>query len=419
MKSFIELLKKGLSKFFFNFLSNFIQQGLRFLVLYLAAYKLGPAVFGTISVIILYSSYLLNSNLGAINGLKRQIPIKYKLVGKDEVDAASFSVLIFNVISTFVFTSIVCIFLVTSKTLDLLDSLYLLVLSVCSSNYFFAQTYVIANQLWTKLQSLQFIASAFLSVSVVVLWFFGKSLFLISYSISFLIPAIIILSKQMKMSIFRLSFIKENLKIGFPIMIAGFIFFFFQTTDRLIVSKNYDKEIFGVYALATTLISGFGLFTNLASEIILQKGINYFVLTKSKSLLRRYLGKITIGVTISLLPILILAYLFFQFIIENYFPLYGTSLPIIKNLLCAFFLQQLCIGFGNYYYIIGAQLLYNSMLALSAIMCFCILSYPYFFGLPDTTNFISKRFIICSALYSALIILAALFNAKKYKPKIS
>ena len=418
MKKLSHFVKKVLSKYFFNFFFNFLQQILRFIVLYLVAHKFGPIVFGTISIVILYNSYLLNANLGAVNGLKRQIPIKYSLIGGLEIKNASYSVLVFNIFSTFFFALIVSAVLFIFKILTAVNCLHLIILSSCNSFYFFSQTYVIANQLWRKLQILQFASSLFLIITTLSIWFLGKDFFFLFYSLSFFVPAIIILSKQITKATFDFSFIKENIKIGFPIMVAGLVFFLFQTTDRLVISKYYTKEIFGIYALATTLVSGFGLFTNLASEIILQKGINYILLTNSNVLLRRYLTKITVGVSISLLPILIVAYLGFKLIIENYFPLYITSLPIILNLLCAFFLQQLCIGFGNYYYIIESQLLYNVLLGLSVIISFGLISYPYIFNIQDTTILVSQRFAISSAIYSALIIVPVFVFSKKSFKKI-
>lgn len=409
MKSLSVIIKNILNKYFLNFFFNFFQQILRFGVLYLAAYKFGPYVFGTISIILLYNGYLLNSNLGAVNGLKRQIPLKYKQISKEEINKVCYSILIFNLASTIFFTFLVCCILFTLKILTKTNCVYLLSLSICNSLYFFSQTYIIANQLWKKLQLLQLLSTFCLIITGLVLWFFNKDFFFIFYSLSFLIPAIVILLKEINIAGFNFIYIKENVRIGFPIMIAGLVFFLFQTIDRLVIAKYYTKEVFGIYALATTLVSGFSLFTNLASEIILQKGINYILATRSNSSLRKYYLKITAGATISLIPILVAAYSFFVIIIKGYFPLYLDTLPIILNLIIAYWFQQLCIGFGNYYYIINAQSWYNTMLLIALIISFCIIGYPYFFKMDDTINILSRRVIFGSIIYSILIIAPAFF----------
>ena len=85
-----------------NFLANTLQQGLRFLLLYLAAKVLGPAEFAVVSFVLLITGYLLNSNLGAINGIKRQVPLVYSRKGNRFVLSSFFSILNFNLIATFI-----------------------------------------------------------------------------------------------------------------------------------------------------------------------------------------------------------------------------------------------------------------------------------------------------------------------------
>ncbi|MBX2931655.1 MAG: oligosaccharide flippase family protein [Chitinophagaceae bacterium] len=392
-----------------------MQQGLRFLVLYLAAYKLGPALFGTINIILLYNSYLLNANLGAVNGLKRQIPIKYKLIGGTDAEKASFNILLFNTVSSIFWGTVIAVLFFLYNVLNLKDSIYLVVLCVCNGAYFYVQTLVIANQYWNKLKLLQAGCSLVLLLSAIALWFLGKDAFLWVYALSFLLPAIMLILREVKIYPFDFSYIKENIKIGFPIMIAGLVFFLFQTMDRLIITKNYPKEAMGFYALATTLVAGYALITNLASEIILQKGIAYYIKVGANTKLRAYLFKITGAVLVCLLPILTVAYFLFKFIIEDYFPAYTSSLPIILNLTIAFFLQQCCIGTGNYYYIVRRQLTYNIVMVTSTTIAFCLLAYPYVFNFPDNIVDISQRMILCSVFYVILITVPAFTEVKEIK----
>lgn len=417
MKPLPQLLQQVFSKYSLNFLFNIFQQGLRFLVLYLAAYKLGPALFGTINIILLYNSYLLNANLGAVNGLKRQIPIKYKLLGGTDAEKASFNILLFNTVSSIFWGTVIAVLLFLYNVLNLKDSIYLVVLCVCNGAYFYVQTLVIANQYWNKLKLLQAGCSIVLLLSAIALWFLGKDVFLWVYALSFLLPAAMIILREVKIYPFDFSYIKENIKIGFPIMIAGLVFFLFQTMDRLIITKKYPKEAMGFYALATTLVSGFSMITNLASEIILQKGIVYYVQDREKENLRNYLLKITGLVATFLIPFLTISCFILNYAINKYFPPYALSMPIVLNLTIAFFFQQCCIGLGNYYYIVHSQMMYNIIIGLSTLICFLMLSYPYFFNLPDSIELISKRVVISSVLYAVLVNLPPFLSIKNNQNK--
>lgn len=395
-----------------NFAVNMLQQGMRFLILYIAAKQLGPKEFGIISLVLLVVNYLLNANLGAINGLKRQIPLIYAGKGGDTSLSAFFSVLNFNWIAT-IFVSVIAAFVMNATyDLNLAACILMVLLSVSTNTYFSVQAYFTSTGNWGNLFRLQLICSLLLIVTLTSLFFSNHIILLASYTISFLLAALLFFYKNGYRFVLNKAVIKENVSIGFPIMISGFVYLIFQTTDRLIVSHYYSKEQFGFYSLAWVLVMSLNLLINLSSEMLLQRAASRYAQIPDKVDLLKYILKHAALLQAVLVIVSMLLLIVIRIAIPMYLSDYEPALPIIYNIVFAYVIQQLALGVANYYYITGQQLTYNLLLAVC-----CLVNAALLFGyiqqnaiLPPLAD-ISGFYILSSCIYVIILYLPLL---KKY-----
>jgi O-antigen/teichoic acid export membrane protein len=197
-----------------NFAANIFQQGLRFIVLYAAAKKLGPKEFGVFSMVLLVSNYLLNSGLGAVNGLKRQIPLVYSGRGEKFTLDAFFSVLNFNLCATFIFTAIASLVLINFYGFEPAAGIVLILLSLSANTYFSIQTFFTSTGNWNNLLKLQLLCGLFLSLAVLSTFFFNYIILTIAYALCFLFASLRFFVVHGYRPIFDMKVIRENVNVG-------------------------------------------------------------------------------------------------------------------------------------------------------------------------------------------------------------
>lgn len=388
-----------------NFIANILQQGLRFLILYVAAHQLGPEDFGEISLLLLVANYLLNANLGAVNGLKRQIPLVYSSRGQGFVSKAFFSILNFNWVMTLLLGSITAFVMYYKFDLGLSLSLLLVPLAFSMNSYFNIQAYYTASGNWKQLYRLQMLCAALLFLALASLMCSNKFLLIGLYILSFLLTSTSYFIQNGYTRQSDRSLIRENIVIGFPIMLSGFIYLLFQTTDRLLVSNYYDAADFGYYSFGWVLVMSLNLLVNLSSEMLLQKAATHYAAHANRVGLLRYISNYTalfMGVLAGLsLALLVLV----SYAVPIYFPDYSVAIPVINNLIIAYLIQQIGMGVVNYYYIIGSQRIYNWMLVIACVVNAAILYYPFYLGQRPSMEYISELYIWSSGIYLVLLYL--------------
>lgn len=387
-----------------NFVANIFQQGVRFLILYVSAKVLGPAQFATLSLLLLLANYLLNSNLGAINGIKRQVPLFYAKKGNDYVLGAFFSILNFNWIATVLASVLVGLILYTYYDYSFVMCLLLMLIAFSSNTYFSVQTYFISTGKWDKLFTLQVICGVLLAVAFLTIYTSNITVLLIGYAASFGLASLFFFLKNGYKARLIPFIVRENIVVGFPVMISGFIYLLFQTTDRLLVSYFYSEKEFGYYSFAWVLVLTLNLIVNLSSEIILQRGATFYSNVQDKIRLFNYLLKYSMLLQALLGIVALLLLIAVKYIVPIYFEAYKESVPIIVNLVIAYLIQQLALCAANFYYIVGKQNVYNVMLVASCVANAGILLWAIFGnrGLPKI-ELISQLYVWSSCFYIILM----------------
>jgi O-antigen/teichoic acid export membrane protein len=404
MQQAISSYKKIASKYSLNFIANAVQQGFRFLLLYLTAKVLGPEDFATTSFILLMSSYLLNANLGSINGLKKQIPLVYLKKQDNTALHAFYSVFNFNLLSTLLLAGIVAVILNTRFNYNWAACIILVVLSFTNNIYYSVQAFLTSAGNWKNLSVLQLFCAALTVITILSLYYSSYPILLSVYAGSFLLASMVFFYRYGYRPVFLKAIIVENIGIGFPVMLSGFIYLMFQTTDRLIISHYYSNTEFGYYSLAWVIVMSLSLLVNVSSEILLQRSASRYSDKNNRNDLRRFIWKHSALLQIVLFITSAFLVLVINYGVPVYLKDYEPAIKIINNIIVAYVIQQMAIGVATYYYIIGKQFLYNVMLVFACVTNFLILFLPVIFckALPSIEK-LSWLYVCSSSLYVVLL----------------
>jgi O-antigen/teichoic acid export membrane protein len=266
------------------------------------------------------------------------------------------------------------------------------------------QTYFTATANWSKLFRLQLTCALFLVIALFSLLFYNSTVLLLTYAASFLIASLrFLFNVEMNFKLDK-QIIRENLRIGFPIMIAGLIYFLFQTTDRLIVSRNYSKEEFGFYSFAWLLAMSLNMIVNLGSELMLQRAATRYTGISGNNAVFKFLLRYSLLIQAGLIAITLVLMIGIYYLLPVYLSAYVDAIPVIRNILIAYVIQQLGLAAANYYLIVGRQRLYNILLIVACILNAGVLLGGLMFSqfLPSLEK-MSSLYILSSVLYIVLL----------------
>ena len=191
------------------------------------------------------------------------------------------------------------------------------------------------------------------------------------------ILALFYIFKRYNVSIYFHINMKRNLslvKIGFPIMAAGFIHILFMTIDRLLIFRYLGKVSLGYYSIGCNISDflfilpialGIVLFTNLSRE---------FGATGQASALKALVYGPTVLVAYAMPMVLGVAYLFFSIMIKKVIPQYIPGIDAGKLMIIGIFFLSLSYVSEQFLIAINKQFSYVLFL-LFALMLKIIVSY--------------------------------------------
>lgn len=390
---------KIVKNYFNNFLANGILQIARFLILFLFARFNSPSDFGILSILLLIANYNVNVNLGAINGLKRQLPLKYIRYNSVELNEINASIFTFNLLMTIISASIIIVFISDFVSgLSIYDKFNFLIYTISFNVFFFFQTLTISFGDFRYLKKIHYYNSLLLIICI-SFTFFSRTFFFAALALSYLLLNIKIFKQKYDYRlIIKKNHVTENMKIGLPIMIGGFVFLFFQSLDRIFVSKYFPSILLGYYSFAWLLVSSMNLIINLSNDILLQKGARRYSEKENRIMLFKYIHKYMFMMYAIIFFLSIILFFVSGPLINIYYPKYIGSIIILKYLLVSLLIQQLFSGIVNYLYLINKQKSYLLSITLSLLLEVAI-----FFTVTNLKfNYLIyvKTFIIANLIYS-------------------
>lgn len=345
---------------------------------------LSEADYGYWQLFLLYTTYVGILHLGYIDGIlmrwagkefdeiKEEIPIAFK----------------FLILQQFVVVGILIVILITINFPNIKIGLAVLANAIIVNLLtFFIFTYQAVKR-FKLITIININKGALFLISVLVILIGGKLGYIdlfISTLVAGLISLIIIsvhlhkfLFSPKKLSISLLHYGKQNIKIGFFVLLGNFIALLMISIDRVVVSNFFKINQFAYYAFALSMCSVIIIFINSVSFVFFP-----YLLSSSLELRTQAYHLLKPSIIILWAGALII-YFPFTVWVDFYLPRYTESLPLMATLLCTIsFSSQIFILHANffkaylkqqlYFILAGISLVCAMVLYLIAAIFFCTL----------------------------------------------
>jgi O-antigen/teichoic acid export membrane protein len=365
--------RKHFSDFFWSSFGAGIYSIINFLINIYAAKLLGPEIFGIWNLLNLYIVYGSFLHLGVINGIGRQIPF-YDGIGEKEtvteIQTISFYfVLIVSLLYSFLLV-IISFFLEEKNPIK--NYLFLTCLLFFSKQIRdYVGIYLRSVLAFKKLGQYN-IVSAFLLLFLI--FFFTKKNGLIGFIFSQIFTFFISSFLFFKPPRFNLLLLRKKeilvslIKIGFPIMMAGYLYNLLISVDRLIIAKYLGLKNLGQYSIAIIMLGVVGFFPSIISNLIYPRMVREFSYYGKEMSLKRYINIQILFDYILIIPIFIFFYFIFPVIVKNFMPAYIEGIEPMRIVLIGTLFLPLAAGSGDFLNTIGKQNYYLFVQFVSLII---------------------------------------------------
>lgn len=374
----------------------------KFFIFLFAASKLGPSLWGSWNILLLFSMYFSHFHFGLINAFNREGPIYFD--DKITFENIHKNVLSGIFISLFIFT-VILFFTIRNYSVDQETIRLFIFYFVFNQLYYFTEIYYKVKIQFKKIAFYQIFRSIFLILSS----FFLVDIYLINgLIIALMIPDIffvLINIKIFKKIIFKLDILllKKYVRIGFPIMIVGFSFMLIQTIDRLIILRFFNQQDLGIYSLGGTVFQALLIFPQILSMQFYPRMIRSYGKGKNKIALRNsFFNQLFISLLI-VAPIILFAIFLIPLIISNFLPDYNDSIHIAQVLTAAVIFLPITFVAGNVLNILDLQKKYLTfqIFAIFINLLLSLLAISYNYGIQG----VAFATFISFFSYSIIIIL--------------
>lgn len=412
-----DLTKKKLFKDTFWFtLSNIFFQGCKFITYLYAAKILGPKIYGLWNGLLLILTYGMNSHLGVLNAMNREIPF-YEGVGDHnkvvEVRNVSAGVVLYSALP-------IAIIVILTSFLPIFDSetvlglRFVAVILVIQQVNLLYQMILRSHGLFTLLSIQQFYLGLITLIVVVYLTSsYGFKGFLLAQAIS-ICAIIILLAVKVPMTIrpvFELDKVFSLIKIGFPIMTIGLAYGMLTTIDRMMILNFLGKEQLGYYSLSIMATGILTLFPMTVAQVTYPTMVRKYGECRDKLALRELIFLPMRNVAWVMFFLLAIVYYFFPLLIEIFLPEYINGIPALKITIFGVFFLSLVGGFANFMNTVGMQRQYLIIQAITIMILITLnlLSITRGYGVIGVAISTSVTY----AIYTGLLATIVLYVLKK------
>ncbi len=302
-------------------------------------------IFLSASLVLTYVPFM---SLGVNNGLNRQLPY---LLRKEDISGsivltstAWYSTLLSSWLILFVLLLFSLKYFLSGDTQLALAFVAVSIIAFCNLLTNHLETLYRSEGLFVKLSKIKFIKALTAVLTIPVVYFLGFYGLLVRAVILGLIYLVILNNIRIINSgfVFSKKSFKELIKIGFPIFIAGYIYSFFTSMDRLLIIQYLGTEELGFYMPAILIKSGLMVLPTSIFQVIYPKMCNVYGQTGDPKSLVRIALKPLPFLTIALLPIFVIGWFLVEPFINFVLPQYEKGITAAQWVVVLTYFQ--CLG---------------------------------------------------------------------------
>lgn len=334
--------------------STVAYQGSNLIVIMIAAKLLGPEIYGLwnlLALIVVYGAYL---HLGALDIMSRNIPIYKGMDNKKKMHellgiGLGITLLVpITVGLVIVFASE--IFFTSSPLLRWslkLMTIYLFLQMLLQ----YSQRYLKANCQFDKVSYQLFMLAIVLPfITIPLIKLYSLEGLILGQSITILI--VLFLTIRYVPFNFHIEFDPKKIfpvvKIGFPIMLLGIAYIFFETVDRWIIVEFLDIRELGYYSLANKAFAFVMLLAAVIGEQIYPRMAEKYGERGDPTYLIPLIFKQIVMTWVVIVPLIITLYVLIPFLIKAFLSEYIPAIGIVNIFLLGAFFFAPALAFSNY-----------------------------------------------------------------------
>jgi len=331
-----------------------------------------PAAWGNWYLLNLIIAYGALTQLGALNGMNREVP---SALGRGRVTEAV----------DLRRSALGVVLLTTGVATILLLGLGLLIPAVTVTNAFlltiallFANqiyTYVVTSlrstTLFNDLARLQFVqAIAYPSLSISGAFVLGIPGFILGQITTLALTS---LAASGTHSVawrpkFNRTLIRRLIAVGFPIMLVGLIHTLFATVDRWVIVGHLGSEDLGYYSLAIMALSAVALLPQVLSQQFYPRMAYAWSATRDASELRRLATRQRLYTFAAVVPVVGLMALATPPLVRALLPQYSPGIPAVLVTMFVPVVSTIGEGYGGVLHVLNRQFWYVGAILVAAVV---------------------------------------------------
>lgn len=338
----------------------------------LVAGILGPEAWGRWYLLNLVIAYGSLTQLGALNGMNREVPAALGH-GDEELALDLRRVALGVVLLTIGCATFLLIALGVVVPSIPLSSEFLLTILLLFANQI--HTYVSASLRSTtnfaKLSRLQYVQTVVHPVLAILgASFLGLVGFILGQTLALAIIGLIASNSQdvtWRPRVER-SLGRKLIGVGFPIMLVGLVHTLFATVDRWVVVGHLGSQALGHYSLAIMALSAVALLPQVISQQFYPRLAFTWSAAEDTEDLRRLATRQRLYTFGAVVPVVAVVALAAPLLVREYLPQYASGVNAMRILIMTPLVATVGEGFGSILHVLGRQYWYIGALLASALV---------------------------------------------------
>ncbi len=337
---------------------------------------LGPAQWGSwflLNLIVLYGAL---TQLGAMNGMNREVPAALGREDPDEALALRRSALGVVLVTTAAVSLLLLLLAaLVPGVVDLADLGLVLVLLAAHQLFGYATTTLRATTRFTAVSRLQFaMALVYPIFAIGGAFAYGLQGFILGQALSY--ASLCLLATRDPQVIYRpqlgLERARPLIAIGFPIMLVGLVNTLFTTVDRWVVAGFLGTEPLGHYSLAIMALNAVGLLPTVIAQQFYPRLAFAWSARSDTSELRGMASlhrRLTFAAVIPVITVLLLV---LPSAVRAFLPAYTAGIPALMVTMFVPVVSSVGQGYGGILHMLNRQTWLLGAISLSAAVNFGI-----------------------------------------------
>ncbi len=365
---------------------------------------------------LLIQGYVIISRMGIINSFNREYVVE-KSVGNDikaqkYLETTAFHMISGIVLQGLVFAGISIYYFYTKQWLISFASLVMIIYTWLDALSNFEEAKLRVQLKFNVIGRLKLFASAILLITLILPYYFSFYGLMVRVILNLLF--VFVFYRSQSESEYKIALHKDHwiqlFKDGWKFWLVSYLRSFNKTLPRLFVLSYGGIALLGLYAPVNWILTGFTLLTGSLNTYL------YPVLIQQYSKGNIDLPKLTLFINMIIflcaIPIVIVAYFFLPFFVNELLPQYNASVPAMQIILVASLLDVIVVSISYWYASNNWKMLF-----VFSVMNITISVSVYSFTCLEKVNLLERisEGVVFTSLFAAVFIVFNLINNKSHK----